>query len=109
MTAYGTAEAVPLQSEKPRAAGDDSPDIAAIAGRACRTHRSQEAQPVADPEDHGAVRPGADQPPQEEAGSPSALSEGRCSHGAECLSSGDPVSHPFAKDGERACPERSRG
>jgi len=83
--AYGTAEAVPLQSEKPRAAGDDSPDGTAIAGRACRTHRSQEAQPVADLEDHGAVRPGADPAPQEEAGSPSALSARRCSYGAECV------------------------
>jgi len=36
--AFGTAEAVPLQSEKPRVVGDDSPDVAAIAVRACRTH-----------------------------------------------------------------------
>src|SRR5271157_1217320 len=46
-----------------------------------------------DLEDHGAVRPGAAQPPQEEAGSPSALSAGRRSHGAERLSGRGFVSH----------------
>src|SRR5271157_3219369 len=53
--AYGTAEAVPLQGKKPRAAEDVSPDVTAIADRARRTHRRQEAQPVANLEDHGAV------------------------------------------------------
>src|SRR5271157_5462207 len=94
--AYGTAEAVPLQSEMPRATGDDSPDVAAIAGRAYRTHRPQEAQPVANLEDHGAIRPGADQPTQEEARPPSALSACRRSHGAEGLNRRGFVSRPYA-------------
>src|SRR5271157_6515060 len=46
--------------------------------------------------DHGAVRPGADQPPQEEARSPSALSARRRSHGTECIEFREHIenSHP---------------
>jgi len=89
---FGGEHGVDTFSEKLRAAGDDSPDVAAIAGRACRTQRPQEAQPVANLEDHGAVRPGADQPPPEEAGSSRALSAGRRSHGAAGLNRREPSS-----------------
>ena len=82
---WGPRSAVPLHSENRERLGTIRRTVAAIVGRACRTHRSQEAQPVADLEDHGAVRPGADQPPQEETRSPSALSARRRSHGVEGL------------------------